>query len=560
MADRALPLTRKLLKEKVLALVHATNPDSQLREVSDNWVDRFLASPVCHEVSTHWSSPLAKDRAQAVNPTTLTYWFDAVQKNVVDEHVPVENQYSMDETNLMEGMSRKVCMLGRHGHHVAYKRQGWSRRTITVTEVICADGTVLPPTIIFRGVKLLKSWGLVNPLDANIARAKKGYTNKALNASWLRIFDNLTKDKNNEQRVLYLDPHKSHYSLDFLEYAVSQNITVLGYYPKTTHICQGLDVACFATLKRNYKTEKSNFERHGGHVDGATFLQVFVPVHRKTFTPMTVKATFRRTGLVPFDPSVVVTPQVLAPSKELSTSGHFPIPQPSPVRAVAEAFKTVRSCVKHPGTMSRTIRHTVSAPTTPHINHPTAGLTMTDRAAQMADKLSTTSASFLVSEDNPFTAALCLPPPILPRLPLLPETTWDKVLASPTHKRSRNELEEENRVLRWTLRVLRGKLADGERMLEGQNCQLVLQNLYVEDLREQLNHREKRRKKGHADALLHTNMGQVFTSKEFLEAVKKDEESKAVKEKTADLEAERMRWKAQEKEEIEARHAAMRAE
>ncbi|RDB20873.1 hypothetical protein Hypma_011944 [Hypsizygus marmoreus] len=223
---------------------------------------------------------------------------------------------------------------------------------------------------------------------------------------------------------------------------------------------------------------------------------------------MTVKATFRRTGLVPFDPSVVVTPQVLAPSKELSTSGHFPIPQPSPVRAVAEAFKTVRSCVKHPGTMSRTIRHTVSAPTTTHINHPPRWPTMTDRAAQMADKLSTTSASFLVSEDT-HSRLHWSPTTILPRLPLLPETTWDKVLASPTHKRSRNELEEENRSSDGHSECCEGS------WLTERECWKARTNLYVEDLREQLNHREKRRKKGHADALLHTNMGQVFTSKEF---------------------------------------------
>lgn len=29
---------------------------------------------------------------------------------------------------------------------------------------ICADGTTLTPTVIFKGTKLLKRWGAINPL------------------------------------------------------------------------------------------------------------------------------------------------------------------------------------------------------------------------------------------------------------------------------------------------------------------------------------------------------------------------------------------------------------
>lgn len=53
---------------------------------------------------------------------------------------------------------------------------------------------------------------------------------------WIEEFDNLTKDKaGDEWRLLYLDGHCSHNSLDVLEYAASRKICILGYPPHTTH-------------------------------------------------------------------------------------------------------------------------------------------------------------------------------------------------------------------------------------------------------------------------------------------------------------------------------------
>jgi hypothetical protein len=74
----------------------------------------------------------------------------------------------MDETGFMEGQAHKVRVIGRRGAHTTYKRNGGSRKSVTVLVTICADGTVLTPTMTFKGVKLLKRWGEVNPLKAKL--------------------------------------------------------------------------------------------------------------------------------------------------------------------------------------------------------------------------------------------------------------------------------------------------------------------------------------------------------------------------------------------------------
>jgi hypothetical protein len=165
MADRAIPVTRKLLKEKAKQIIRATrNPDFE--DVSDSWVDRFLASPLCKDLANHWSSSLTKDRAQAVNPTTVKHWFDAVENRVVRAGIAADHQFAMDETGFMEGQAHKVRVIGKRGAHNTYKWAGGSWKSITAMVPICGDGTALIPTIIFKGVKLLKRWGDVNPLAA----------------------------------------------------------------------------------------------------------------------------------------------------------------------------------------------------------------------------------------------------------------------------------------------------------------------------------------------------------------------------------------------------------
>ena len=66
----------------------------------------------------------------------------------------------------------------------------------------------------------------------------------------VKDFDRQTKEKAaGRTRVLLMDGHSSHYSLELLRFARENNIIVLGYPPHCTHVLQGLDVVCFAKMK-----------------------------------------------------------------------------------------------------------------------------------------------------------------------------------------------------------------------------------------------------------------------------------------------------------------------
>jgi len=59
---------------------------------------------------------------------------------------------------------------------------------------------------------------------------KKGYTSGEIGVAWLKDWDKQTKEKaDGRTRLLVVDGHSSHYTLEFLEYACNNDIVVLCY-------------------------------------------------------------------------------------------------------------------------------------------------------------------------------------------------------------------------------------------------------------------------------------------------------------------------------------------
>lgn len=79
-----------------------------------------------------------------------------------------------------------------------------------------------------------------------------------------------------EYRLLLIDGHNSHYTVDFLLYARLHLIVVLCYPTHTTHIYQGLDVVIFSVLKRFIMEEQDKWYRAKGEaMDKNNFLVIY---------------------------------------------------------------------------------------------------------------------------------------------------------------------------------------------------------------------------------------------------------------------------------------------
>ena len=252
----------------------------------------------------------------------------------------------------------------------------------------------------------------------------------------VKDFDPQTKEKaGGRTRVLLMDGHSSHYSLELLDYAQANNIVILGYPPHCTHVLQGLDVVCFAKMKNEFRSEIQKFETlHRHSVGKGDFAGVFGRAFLRSFTDDTVKAAFAATGVYPFNPDVISDEQ-MKPSLPTSTKSSFPILQPSPVEAIITAMGS------HPPTSFELSPTTHTAPIAgPSYNMPGTPSTPTRRYCEpiidpeletptkrmrvLYGALATTSSGSLLVSKARMTSAFSPITPVLETLPELPVPDW----------------------------------------------------------------------------------------------------------------------------------------
>lgn len=78
-----------------------------------------------------------------------------------------------------------------------------------------------------------------------------GYTDGELAMKLLEHFNKQTKDKNEHYRLLFLDSHISHCSLELAHFCQDHQIIAITYPPHCTHELQGLDTVTFAAMKKH---------------------------------------------------------------------------------------------------------------------------------------------------------------------------------------------------------------------------------------------------------------------------------------------------------------------
>jgi hypothetical protein len=225
----------------------------------------------------------------------------------------------MDEKGFLLGIltrskrvfSRRLYEEGKIKAHI----QDGSREWITLLACICADGSHLEPALIYQSASgsIQDTWlQAMRPEDrVYISSSPSGWTNNDIGLSWLKqVFDRSTKEKaGRSYRLLILDGHGSHLTMDFIEYCDRNRILLAIYPPHSTHTLQPLDVVMFKPLSSAYSTQVSQFmERSQGlsSMSKRDFCPMFMAAWEASFKEETILKAFKATGLSPLNPEVIL--------------------------------------------------------------------------------------------------------------------------------------------------------------------------------------------------------------------------------------------------------------
>ena len=379
------------------------------------------------------------------------------------------------------------------------------------------------------------------------------------------IFDPQTKEKASGQpRVLLMDGHNSHFSLSLLEYCLENNIVVISYPAHCTHALQGLDVVCFAKMKRIWHAAlDEHYKSTGVHVNKATYARVFGTAFLQAFDEETIRAAFKATGVHPYDPTVI-TEQQMKPSETTSTKSVFPLPMNSPVRNVLAVYYEVNH--KHEnehehedepghgsiatlplpiaGPSSDTLsgasqhQHVGSEPSTPvRAQHTPPDcidpslFTPSKRARVLhASFASSKSGNILVSK--PRVDSLMKPlTPVIEREPYLPEPDWGllRTVPNPECKPSMEAIKEENDRLRTNLGLAYKQVQATRAINEAANAQLIVQHIQAGRMKTALQEKERTATEKKGLRIGGDGKAVIYTSPDVMTVKRKYEEETQLK-------------------------------
>jgi hypothetical protein len=228
----------------------------------------------------------------------------------------------VDEKGFLIGFSRTkkriVSLESLKSKRIAGASQDGNREFITLIASICANGTALPPSLIYQGESydLRDTW--IDEFDDSAHRAffassKNGWSDDTLGLDWLRqVFDRTTKEKTSvrDRRLLIVDGHSSHVNLPFIEYADANRILLAVFPPHSTHRLQPLDIGLFSPLATYYSQaiDRLLLESQGlVRLTKRDFWPLFHEAWKKAFHTQNVRSAWEAAGLYPLNPKRVIS-------------------------------------------------------------------------------------------------------------------------------------------------------------------------------------------------------------------------------------------------------------
>jgi hypothetical protein len=247
-------------------------------------------------------------------------YFDLLQQKITEYNIEPAHTYNMDEKGFAIGvLGRTKRIFSRRQYEkkeVRQARQDGSREWVSLLAAVCADGTALPPGIIFasKNSTIQSHWVAVikaGKHSIHVASSPTGWTNNDIGLAWLeQVFDRYTQPKaRRKYRLLIVDGHGSHLTLDFIDYCDQKRIILAVLPPHSTQTLQPLDVVCFKPLSSAYASELDDYLQKSQGLSPLTkgdFFSLFWPAWVNTFTEKLILQSFTATGINPINPNVIL--------------------------------------------------------------------------------------------------------------------------------------------------------------------------------------------------------------------------------------------------------------
>ena len=148
---------------------------------------------------------------------------------------------------------------------------------LTVLMEYSATGKIAPPMIVYAYKQHIPR-DVVDPTWA-VGRSDTGWMTSLTFYDYMsQVFEPwLTANQIPTPILVYADGHKSHLSLEIVEFCTEKQILLIALYLNSTHLLQPLDVSVFKSLKSLWTTAKNKWKAANPleNITKKTFPKVF---------------------------------------------------------------------------------------------------------------------------------------------------------------------------------------------------------------------------------------------------------------------------------------------
>ncbi|XP_043465707.1 uncharacterized protein LOC122500710 isoform X2 [Leptopilina heterotoma] len=242
-------------------------------------------------------------RATSFNRHNVSMFYGNLAVVMDELKVLPQHIWNMDESGVTT-VQRPERVIAQRGVKQVGKLTSAERgQLVTIALAVSATGSSIPPFFIFPRVRFQPRFlDGASPGSTGTANIS-GWMNADSFLMFLQHFQSCIGASKDQPKLLLLDNHESHLSIQALDYCVEHGIHLVSFPPHCTHKLQPLDRSVFGPFK---SAVNRSFDAWMRNHRGRTITIADIPFllnepYKVSVTPSNIQAGFECTGIYPFN-------------------------------------------------------------------------------------------------------------------------------------------------------------------------------------------------------------------------------------------------------------------
>ncbi|XP_052071024.1 uncharacterized protein LOC127709474 [Mytilus californianus] len=275
--------------------------------LSTKWYKNFMAR--WPDLKIIKPRSLEMQRAKATSEVNVQNYYSELHKILekYDLFDKPERIYNVDEKGICTN-HKSPYVIAATGSTPPAITSG-DKHLVTVLGCGNAQGHSVPPFFVFPGNRMRQELLENKSTGADGDVSESGWSNTEIFRKYManHLLKYIPHRTSDVPVLILFDGHKSHISLELIEWARKENIILFVLPAHTSHILQPMDVGCFGPFERIFNNECHKFMRQNCSqpITRYNICGLACKGYLHALSPSNLQSAFRKTGIYPYDPHMV---------------------------------------------------------------------------------------------------------------------------------------------------------------------------------------------------------------------------------------------------------------